>query len=452
MKISHSLFLSSALLVCFACTKPADQPSQSAPQPKAEAPTNRVDIPETVRSNLGLTFAKVEARKVAQTIRMPGAFELQPRARREYRMALPGKVELMVDQLETVRKGQPLFRFQSTGWPELVHEILAGEQAIDTAIAEADVATAKIAEVRRNLELLSERLGALADADFKHAALEAEAAELQASLPRLGAELDLIKTHSTNAERMREHALHRASQATGIPEEELEAETEVDGVSTPTYLTITWIKVKAEVDGVVERLAVTDGAFVDSPTLVLSTVDPKRVRFRALALQGDLPKLLDAPKAYIVPPRSPGLELSDRVSATVQLGLEAHAKERTMVLFAEPSERASWVRPGAAAFLEVVVASSEAASLAIPRSAVVKDDLVHVFFRRDPDDPNKAIRVEADMGVEDGRWVALQSGVMLGDEVVLDGAYELKLATQRSGTVSKGGHFHADGTHHEDDH
>ena len=36
-----------------------------------------------------------------------------------------------------------------------------------------------------------------------------------------------------------------------------------------------------------------------------------------------------------------------------------------------------------------------------------------------------------------------------GDEVVLAGAYELMLAS--SGTVTKGGHFHADGTFHADE-
>jgi hypothetical protein len=71
-----------------------------------------------------------------------------------------------------------------------------------------------------------------------------------------------------------------------------------------------------------------------------------------------------------------------------------------------------------------------------------------VYFRRDPLNPNQAIRMEADMGVDDGRWVAIHSGLMRGDEVVLDGAYELKLATAQSGASQKGGHFHADGTFH----
>ena len=47
---------------------------------QAQQPTNRIEIPATVRNNIGITFAKVERRRIDSTIRVPGAFELQPRA------------------------------------------------------------------------------------------------------------------------------------------------------------------------------------------------------------------------------------------------------------------------------------------------------------------------------------------------------------------------------------
>nr|MBA3891628.1 hypothetical protein [Gemmatimonadaceae bacterium] len=186
------------------------------------------------------------------------------------------------------------------------------------------------------------------------------------------------------------------------------------------------------------------------PANVLSTVDPSLVRFRAQALQADLPKISSAEAARIVPPPSPGFPIAGGVSATMTVGLEAHPAERTVTLIATPQASAEWIRPGVSAFLEIVVRGTEGPALAVPRSAIVQDGLTHVFFRRDPADPNKAIRVEADMGVSDGLWVVLNSGVMRGDEVVLSGAYELKLATQQSGAAQKGGHFHADGDFHGD--
>ncbi|MFT5048977.1 MAG: hypothetical protein ACI8QZ_000366 [Chlamydiales bacterium] len=452
-------FLVTAIcVVSAACTRaPEGVASVDNSEPAAaDAPTNRVAIPATVRRNLGITFAQVEARQVAQTIRVPGAFELEPRARREYRMALPGRVELLVDQYDRVEAGQALFRYRSPAWPELLHEIILGEQSMETARSEIEVGQAALAEARKRLLLARERVAGLDEARFKNADLEFQAAELEASLPRLAAELRLAETRLSNAGRTREHALHRAATAADIPEAELMVEVLVDGELVSAYTTIEWIDVRAVEGGLVELLAITDGAFVEAPTVVLTLVDPERVRFRAVALQADLLKLIQAAEARIVPPVSPGTPIDTGVAATMAMGLEANPDERTVILVAKPADpgdtgpRPGWMRAGVSAFLEVVIKSTEGPALAIPRSAVVRDGLTHVLFRRDPADPNQAIRVEADLGISDGRWVVLNSGVMRGDEVVLDGVYELKLATQQSGASTEGGHFHADGSHHDE--
>jgi len=185
-KYVHPGFPAGVLLASLlACVPPSEEETVHASSEEATAPSNKIAIPPTVRSNLGITFAAVEARRVAQTLRVPGSFELQPLARHEYRMALPGRVELLVDQYERIEPGQPLFRFQSPEWPELLHEIILGEQGIEMALAEIDVGKAKVAEAREKLELARERIAALAQADFKKADLEAQATELAASLPRL---------------------------------------------------------------------------------------------------------------------------------------------------------------------------------------------------------------------------------------------------------------------------
>ena len=56
--------------------------------------------------------------------------------------------------------------------------------------------------------------------------------------------------------------------------------------------------------------------------------------------------------------------------------------------------------------------------------------------------------IQADLGVSDGQWVEIRSGLGPEDQVVVDGVYELKLATSERGADAKGGHFHADGTWH----
>ncbi len=419
---------------------------------EAGATPGRVEISPVVRRNLGITFAGVERRRVERTIRIPGASELRPLARREYRLTLPGTVRLAVDQYERIGAGDLLFRFRSPRWPELQHEIVEGEQSIGAAEASIGVARARIEETTARLAVLRARLASLDEASIRSAPLEADARELEAMLPRLRAELRQAETTLENARRTRAHALHRAASATGLAEARLAAMVEENGEMVPAYRAIDWIEVRATEAGVVEALSVTDGGFAEATTLVLSTVDPGMVRFRAMALQSDLSRIGEARAGRIVPPREPGIPAGAGVAASVSIGLEAHPDQRTVTLLAAPEASRAWIRPGVSAFLEVAVESTGGPALAIPRAAVVRDGITHVFFRRDPADPNAAIRVEADLGADDGRWVAIKSGLGPGDEVVLDGAYELKLATQQSGAVQKGGHFHADGTFHEDDH
>lgn len=454
MKPPHTttlLLILGALAGPVACSSEEHHDDPAPTQAQQEAPTNRIEIPATVRSNLGITFVPVERRRVESTIRVPGAFELRPLARREYRLTLDATIELHVDQYQQVQPGDLLFRFRSPTWPELQHEIIAGEQDMATARAEIDVVTARIDETRSKLAVLNERLATLAQAQFKQADLEAQAAQLEAALPRLDAELALARTRLDNARRTHDHALHRAAAAAGIPEDDLIKETQGQDPH-PAYRDIDWIDIRATAPGIVESLHATDGTFIEAPSIVLATVDPAMVRFRAVALQADLPRFADKTEARIVPPATPGIPIADAVNASLAIGLEAHPEQRTITLLASPDDTRPWIRPGVSAFLEVVVDTSGGPALAIPRAAVVKDGITHVFFRRDPADPNKAIRVEADMGPTDGRWVAINSGISLQDQIVLNGAYELKLASQQSGVAQKGGHFHADGTFHAEDH
>ncbi|MEQ8765952.1 MAG: efflux RND transporter periplasmic adaptor subunit [Planctomycetota bacterium] len=449
--MKHATVIPLCLVFAIACAKQPDPDASGAKAPPAtQAPTNRIDIPPTVRQNLGIEFAQVEVRHVAAMLRVPGEFELQPAARHEYRMTLPGLVDLQVDQYEPVEAGRVLFRFRSPAWPELAHEIVAGEQEIAAARADIAVAESRIEEASQRLGIVRGRIEALAQADFRKAELEATAAELEASLPRLEAERQLAETRARNADRSRAHGLHLASMATGIPEEDLEKKVSLGGVERPAYRTLDWIEVRATEPGVVEALAVTNGSFAETSALVLSVVQPDKVRFRAIALQADLASLLMASEAEIVPPRSPGLSMTDRVPARVTLGLEANPRERTVTLLAVPKGSAPWVRAGVSAFLEVLTGATDSPQLTVPSAAIVQDGLQHVLFRRDPDSPDQVIRIEADLGLSDGRWTVLHSGVRRGDEVVVHGAYELKLASQRAGAGAQGGHFHADGSFHDE--
>jgi len=397
------------LLLLPACSRDsASETSTASEEKEAELPTNRIAIPATVRSNLAITFAKVERRNVANTIRVPGSFELQPLARNEYRMMLPGNIEYLVNQFDSVEEGTPLFKFRSL-------KLLDLRRAVD-------LAEAGLTQAQSKFETAKARKTALTKANVKRADLDAQVAELQTDIERRQAQLKAASA-----------AFEQATQT--------EMKETADG----------WIEVLAKESGVVESLAATNGTYVEETSLILTIADPTKVRFHATGLQSDLLKFKNDQQVSIVTPQASQNDMNESIRATLQLGLKADPQQRTISLFATPKELKPWSRPGVSAFLEIAVQSSDGIVLAIPSSAVVKDGITHVFFKRDPLDANKAIRVEADMGVNDGRWVEIRSQLGPNDEVVLNGAYELKLASSQSGTSQKGGHFHGDGTFHAEE-
>ncbi len=408
------------------------------------APSNRVDIPASVRQNLGITFAKVESRNVAQTLRVPGRFELLPTARREYRTPVGGRVDVLVTQFQKVDPGTPLYRVDASAWRDL-HEQIAAMQAKADSMGplreahrrhEQSLAD-KVALWQERLKQLEElrQAGGGSASQFTEAratlnATQAELAdvlekdaELQAQQKQSEAELRSLKS--------RRDVLVRGSQCGDSRE----------GLEPGSTFTVC-----AVASGVVETIGITPGGLAEENGHIVTLVQPEQIRFRARGLQSDLGRLRDGLAARIAPSQGVSLPLQDAMTGMLQIGLSADADERTVDLIVVPVALTAWARNGVAAHLEVTLAGGEE-ELAVPLSAVVRDGARPIIFRRDPANDQKVIRVEADLGLSDGRWIVIKSGVKEGDEIVLGGNYQLMLAT--SGTASKGGHFHPDGTFHE---
>lgn len=447
---------------------------------EAPAATNRVDVPETVRRNLGITFAKVESRPVAQTIRVPGQFELLPEARREYRTMLAGRVELLVRQYDRVEVGMPLYRLVSPEWRDLQAKLTEAESTIRQT--EARVASIPIllnahkeheASLRTSAALWEKRVEQLDQTRASGVVTAEEYTVAQTTLASQRAQLSetLEKEAELQASSADAQAQHDAAHARfrlllstaavllGTDERTLSAPYDPDNhiltglhqhdpassQPAPQWHTIKEVELRATAPGVVQSLDLTNGAWASAGSLVLATIQPDRLRFKAMGMQSDLTRLRDGLSARIVPPKGGSVDLQDTMEATLIVGLSADPQERTVELVAVPSKLSPWARNGVSAHLEIITAGGQN-ELAIPLSSVIQDGLAKIVFRRDPRDPDKAIRMEADLGVNDGRWVVIRSGVREGDEVVLDGVYQLMIAT--SGTVEKGGHFHSDGTFH----
>lgn len=454
------------------CKERPAAPSPSADKGHAStpAPTNRVDIPSNVRQNLGMTFAKVERRKVGQTLRVPGSFELQPEAIREYRAAAQGIVEPAVSQFQSVRAGDPLYTLDSPAWRDLQNQLAAAEASLEQSRARAqsmsplraahrqheqslaskvELWTGRVAQLRALRDAGGGSAKDLAEAEGTLNATQAELADTMEKDAELISREKEIEAEAKAAQMRLSLLLGAASTMTGLSSEQLSAISPDHG-NQPHWSTIDRIEVRALDSGTVAEINITRGGQAEASSLLLTVIQPDRVRFRAKGLQSDLTRIRSELPTRIVPPTSASSDQS-ALDADLIVGLKADADERTVDLIATPkAAQHTWARAGVSAFLEITTAGGTSEELAIPTSCIVRDGAVPVFFRRDPTNPDKAIRVEADLGITDGRWTVIKSGVRENDEIVQSGVYQLLLAT--SGNTAKGGHFHSDGTFHEGEH
>lgn len=415
--------------------------------PGDEAASQKVlEVNAAVRQNLGVTFAKAEKRAVERTLRLAGRFEARPDARRAYHALLPGTVEPLVEPLFKVDPGTPLVKVNSP-------ELRARQQGLHAALHEIETAEAKVSvtksrqrAARRKLTFVSERRKRLGQASLRRAEVEAERVTL------LG-ELDILRAQRAAAtdrlERERHHfetLIKALASVTGVDAKTLREKVPGDHKGEPVerWDTLDSIIIRAVSAGVVTRFGNPPGAWAAEGALAVEVVDTTALRFAGVALQSDLPRLRDGQPVKVEVPGQRPLRGRLQLGAGSTLG-----NARTYPVFVRLDEVADWARPGLVGFADVVVEGSTEASVAIPSEAIIRDGLEDVFFKRLADAPDRVLRVVAQRGASDGRWVSVTAELKPGDEVVLGGAYELKLAASSDSGMPKG-HMHSDGSFHED--
>lgn len=363
------------------------------------------EIPESAQRLLGLSFVKAERRPVTGALRFPGRFEWMPGARRVYGVPAAGVVEPRVRPPQAVKAGDVLFTVRSPEWIARKGEVNEAEAARTLVKAEAEA-------VRR-------RLAQLKAAGTRHAELEQQLAVKEAEAVR--------------AERTRQNAeaVLRAVRALCREEE--------DGV----------LVVRALEAGVVERLSAENGAWAETGAEVVCVTRVDGLWFRADGVASEMTNVRAGQKGFAEPP---GKVRGEAAHGVIELGLAQDDAARVQPLYLLPQALPAWAGPGRAGVLNVIVAESAPASLALPQGCVVTDGLRRVVFVRDEKDPDRFLKVDVTLGAGDGDWVEVQ-GIEAGASVVLDGAYELKLASPAEGGQKKAaGHFHADGQFHEGKH
>ena len=458
------LFVPAFVLMLAGCGGQHDHSAAQKPATAAAAAVNAggTTLTETMQKNLGITWAKAEYRVVQGVLRMPGRFAAEPSARRPYQAPLAGRIEVLVRPYQRVAAGTPLYRLHAAEWSRLQREIGEAVDAVQAAEDRLAAAQEHAAALIQATVLWSDRLVVLdrlgQDVGGK-AAERAEVAGRVADLRITSAEAKRTLAEATRLARNAEGKpgtgqaqirldllLGQASQLTGLAPAALLAVT----AGKPAWMAMAALEVQAAAAGQVEGTLLASGSWIEPHSTILTVTDPAGVCLRATGLQADLPRLRDGLKARIVA-TDPAVAAS--LPATLLIGPVADATDRSVELIARPAEGASlpaWVRPGVTANLEVVLAGSAGEELAIPKAAIIRDGLRTVFFLRNSQRPELIHKMEADLGASDGRWVVIESDLKEGDQVVLDGIYQLKLMQQPGS--EKIGHVHADGTFHDAKH
>ncbi len=268
-----------ALLLMQSGCEPADgsagKPMHDESAVEKTGITNRIDIPAPVRTNLGITFAKVEPRAVAHTLRVPGRFELVPTARREYRMPLAGRVEVLVEQYQTITAGQPLVRIDSAGWREMRQEIEAVRAKVSSMEPLRAAHRVHEESLAEKVNIWRERIAQLEVLREAGAGSAAQLTEAKATLNATQA--DLADVMEKDAALEAEERVARATLAG------LEARREVM-LRSMHELEDGTLELRSRDEGVVETIDVASGAVPGESDRVLAVIRPDRIRLRATAL------------------------------------------------------------------------------------------------------------------------------------------------------------------------
>ena len=172
-----------------------------------------------------------------------------------------------------------------------------------------------------------------------------------------------------------------------------------------------------------------EGEQLDARTEVFRVLNRDRVWIEAKVSEFDLAKLSDQPGATMTLPAYPGKRfdiLGSGGGRLVNIGGAVDVENRTVSVVYEMPNPDGLLRPGMVAevYLETRTASEV---LAIPESAIVMNSGNPIAFVLLSGE--KFQRRELEIGIKDGGYVEVKSGLQAGERLAVKGAYAIKLSS-----------------------
>ena len=320
-------------------------------------------------------------------------------AMQTYALPCGGRIMLHVKSAQQVKKGDLLYSLQSPDIMEQQAEVIRINAALQRC--EAEIAT------------LESRIAELSAAGTRNKDLEVELANKKAEHAQQQHEFTAVQT------RLRMLTL---------------------GGTLSEKDSLTVLEVRAEADGTVRNVGVTQGSWGEQGAPVVSMSNVQEMEIATTIYGSDVPQFTTI-RATIPTGRE-----QQAVAGTWRLAEEVDAATRTRELYFSPSAIPAGVQPGRLCRLDLYNAGNSHGMVSIPDTAVVKvgvDDVVFVEIAE-----GKFAMVKVHAGTS-RRGMTPVAGLTPGQKIVVKGGYELKYLIPGDGQAKKAGHFHADGVFHE---
>ena len=304
--------------------------------------------------------------------------------------------------------------------PQLGQRVVAG-QLLALLKPDFSEAAAKVAE---------------ADGEFTTAKASLDQAEVAYNrTKKLAAEQAKSPREMQEAELAYQTAKARYAAAAGL----LATFKQAGGVSSPDAPLL--MELRAPIAGVLNSMAAGPGEVVTAAQPVFTVLNPELVWIEARIPEASVARLSTGKDALIELPGEPGKftpATGEGRGRLVALGLEVDAATRTVPLIYEMANSTNALRVGQSVNLHVETARAEDA-LAILDAAIVEEDGRPIAFVQVAGETFE--KRDLTLGIRDGNWVQVLSGIAAGERVVTKGAYAVRLASVSS-AIPAHGHVH----------
>ncbi len=285
--------------------------------------------------------------------------------------------------------------------------------------AEADAGTIKAELELRQAELILERTRELYEKKAKSAR---ELEEAQFAIQRANAEIEIARSLKKTYEETLANLSSRPK------------EIEFDN-------NLPIVELRAPISGTIVEINATVGEHVQPDETIFTIVDTTRVFIEAKVPESDIERLSATTGALYETPGSPDVyHVIDEKKGgrLVFIGVRVNSRTRTVPIVYEVPNPDRTLRLGMALNVHVQTTHVEDA-LAIPSSALVDEDGRPIAYVQVSGETFE--KRDLELGIRDGEYVQVLTGLSEGERVVTKGAYAIRLASVSS-VIPAHGHAH----------